>query len=100
MYYHVSPRISEDILEAEMVTHTTKLARWGNSAAIRLSSAMLEAAALQVDDPVELVARDGEVIIRRPRPQVRLDDLLARFDPDKHRHEPILDDAPAGRETR
>ena len=83
-----------------MVTHTTKLARWGNSAAIRLSSAMLEAAALEVDDPVELVARDGEVIIRRPRPQVRLDDLLARFDPDKHRHEPILDDAPAGRESR
>jgi hypothetical protein len=30
---------------------------------------------------------------------VRLDDLLARFDPVKHRHEPILDDAPAGRET-
>jgi len=56
--------------------------------------------ALHVDDPVELVFREGEVIIRRPRPQVRLDDLLARFDPDRHRHEPILDSAPAGRESR
>jgi antitoxin MazE len=77
-----------------------RVAQWGNSAAVRLTTATLEEAHLHIDDAVELIAGDGEIIIRRPRPRVRLEDLLAKFDPEKHRHEPMLDDEPIGRETR
>jgi antitoxin component of MazEF toxin-antitoxin module len=59
----------------------------------------LEQAQLRIDEAVDVIARDGEVIIRRQRPRVTLDDLLARFDPAKHRHELIMDDPPVGRET-
>jgi hypothetical protein len=44
-------------------------------------------------DVIEVTAGNGENSIRHARPQVRLDDLLARFDPVKHRHAPMLDDA-------
>jgi antitoxin MazE len=84
---------------SDAIVRTSKIARWGNSAAVRLPTAALEQARLQVDEPVEIVARDGEVVIRRQRPRVTLDDLLSRYDPEKHRHELITDDAPVGRET-
>lgn len=86
---------------SETVVKTSKVAQWGNSAAVRLASATLARASLAIDDAVEVVvAGEGEIIIRKPRPRVRLDDLLARFDPQKHRHAPMLDDEPVGNETR
>jgi Growth regulator len=81
------------------VVRASRIAQWGNSAAIRLPAAVLEHAHLSADDPVELAARDGEIIIRRQRPRVTLDDLLARYDPEKHRHDLLVDDPPVGRET-
>ena len=85
---------------SETLVRTSKVAQWGNSAAVRLASAILARASLSVHDPVEIVASEGEIIIRRPRPRVRLEDLLARFDPKKHRHAPVLDDEPVGNESR
>jgi antitoxin MazE len=78
---------------------TSKIAQWGNSAAVRLPAATLEHARLRVDEAVEVVARDGEVIIRRQRDRVTLDSLLAGFDPAKHRQDLLIDDAPVGQET-
>jgi antitoxin component of MazEF toxin-antitoxin module len=83
-----------------VIVKSSKVAQWGHSAAVRLTTAALEEAHFHIDDPVEVVAADGEIIIRRARPRVRLEDLLARFDPEKHRHDPMLDDEPVGRETR
>lgn len=34
------------------------------------------------------------------RPRVTMAELLAKFDPEKHRHELMLDGAPVGTETR
>lgn len=51
--------------------------------------------AMEDCNPVEII--DALRVISRAR--VTLDDLLAQFDPEKHRHEPLLDDAPVGRET-
>lgn len=84
---------------SDAVTRPGKIARWGNSAAVRLPSAVLEGAHLRVDDPVEVIARADEIVIRRQRPRVTLDSLLAQFDPEKHRHDLLLDDPPAGIET-
>jgi antitoxin MazE len=77
----------------------SKITRWGNSAAVRLSASVLERANLHRDDAVDIIARDDEIIIRRQVPHLTLDDLLARFDPEKHRHDLMLDGDPIGRET-
>lgn len=73
-----------------------KIARWGNSAAVRLPNAVLERAQLRIDNSVEVIVRADEIVIRRPQPRVTLDALLAKFDPAKHRHELLLDDPPTG----
>jgi len=60
---------------------------------------LLEIAHLRVGDAVEVVARENEIIIRRQRPRVTMTELLARFDPTKHRHDLHLDVEPIGTET-
>ena len=76
-----------------------KVAQWGNGGAVRLSAASLERAGLHIDDAVDVIANEDEIVIRRRRPRVAMADLLARFDPAKHRHDLAFDDAPIGRET-
>lgn len=77
-----------------------KVAQWGNGAAVRLTSAALARAHLSLGDAVEVIANDDAIVIRRQRPRVSLDELLARFDPAEHRSDPLLDGAPTGSETR
>jgi hypothetical protein len=36
-------------------------------------------ATLSIDDPVDIIADDDEIVIRRQRPRVTMDELLARF---------------------
>ena len=79
---------------------TSKVAQWGNSAAVRLTSAALEQAHLHIDDAVDIIARENEIVIRRQRPRVTMAELLAQFDPAKHRHDLQLDVEPVGNETR
>jgi antitoxin component of MazEF toxin-antitoxin module len=76
-----------------------KVAQWGNGAAVRISAAALERAGLHVDDVVDVIANEDEIVIRRRRPRVAMTDLLARFDPAKHRHDLAFDSDPVGRET-
>jgi antitoxin component of MazEF toxin-antitoxin module len=78
---------------------STKVSQWGNSAAVRLSSAALDVARLRIGDAVDVFAREDEIIIRRQRPHVTMAELLARFDPAKHRHTLQLDGEPLGSET-
>lgn len=85
---------------SETLTKPGKVAQWGNSAAVRIGAAMLERANLRVDDPIEVIAREDEIVIRRQRPRVTMAELLARFDPAKHRHDLQLDTDPVGIETR
>lgn len=85
---------------SEVISRSSKVAQWGNSAAVRLTSAALEQAHLHLDDPVDIISRDGEIVIRRQRPRLTMSDLLAAFDPAKHRHELAFDDGPVGSETR
>jgi antitoxin component of MazEF toxin-antitoxin module len=84
---------------SEASVRSSKIARWGNSAAVRINAAALEHAHLQVDDVVEVVARDDEIVIRRQRPKVTMSELLATFDPGRHAHDLTFDAEPAGNET-
>ncbi|MDD2876133.1 MAG: PbsX family transcriptional regulator [Acidiphilium sp.] len=82
------------------LTRPSKVAQWGNSAAIRIGAVVLEHAHLRIDDLVDVIAHEDEIIIRRQRPRVTMAELLAQFDPEKHRRDPEFDVDPTGCETR
>lgn len=84
---------------SDAVVRSSKVSKWGNGPAVRLTTPALQRANLRIDDPVEVIAREGEIIIRRQRKRPTLDDLLAGFDPARHRHPLAFDDAPRGSET-
>lgn len=52
--------------------------KWGNSAAVRLPSAIMQAARLDLDMPVDVREEDGRIVIAPVRePEVALADLIA-----------------------
>jgi len=51
--------------------------KWGNSPAIRLPAAVMEAAHLTLEQAVEVRAENGRIVIEPAAPTYRLDDLLA-----------------------
>lgn len=83
----------------QAIVRPSKVAKWGNSPAIRIGAAALKRAHIAVDDFVDVIATDDEIIIRRQTPRVSMADLLAQFDPEKHRHDLAFDGEPAGTET-
>ena len=60
--------------------------KWGNSAAIRLPTSILEAVQLQIDQPVDVREEDGRIIIQPlRRERVSLESLTAAIT-DENRH--------------
>jgi antitoxin MazE len=55
---------------------TVSIAKWGNSAALRLPKSILESLSLHIGDPVNIVQKGNTLVIEPCRPS--LDDLLAR----------------------
>lgn len=51
--------------------------KWGNSPAIRLPAAVMEAAHLTLDQAVDVRVENGRVVIDPVAPTFSLDDLLA-----------------------
>ena len=57
--------------------------KWGNSASVRIPASVMAAAALKIDQPVEVHEEDGRVIIEPViAPTYDLDALLARMTED------------------
>lgn len=71
--------------------------KWGNSPAVRLPAAVMEAAHLSLDQAVEVRAENGRVIIEPASPTYSLDDLLAGITAE-NRHTEQDFGAPEGRE--
>ena len=55
----------------------TTVKKWGNSLAIRIPKVISEELSIEYDTEVEMVAKDGFLILS-PRPSYRLTDLLAQ----------------------
>ena len=53
--------------------------KWGNSQGVRLTSAMLRQAQLQVADPVRIFHEKGRIVIEAMTPKVSLSQLLAKM---------------------
>jgi antitoxin MazE len=72
--------------------------KWGNSASVRLPTAVMQAAHLRLDQPVDVRVEDGRVIIEPVEPETfELSALLAGIT-DDNRHDPIEFGDAVGRE--
>jgi len=79
----------------------TRIQKWGNSQGLRLPKRLLEELRLAVGDEVNVVVRDGVIVIqphRMRRGAHRLEDLVARIPGDDHPNE-VQWGHPVGRET-
>jgi len=57
--------------------------KWGNSAAVRIPSGIMEAAQLELDEAVDVREQDGEIVIKPIRTgKVDLAQLLQRITPE------------------
>lgn len=60
-----------------------QIKKWGNSASVRIPASLMAAAALRVDQAVDVREEGGRLIIEPlAAPSYDLDDLLAKMTPD------------------
>jgi len=60
-----------------------QIKKWGNSASVRIPASVMAAAAVQLDQAVEVREEGGRIIIEPiSAPVYDLDDLLAQMTPD------------------
>jgi antitoxin MazE len=72
--------------------------KWGNSAAVRIPAATLDAAGLKPNDPVEVREENGRIVIEKAKqPKRDLRELIAGITP-QNRHEETNWGAPVGKE--
>jgi antitoxin MazE len=79
----------------------TKIQKWGNSQGLRLGKQVLEEARIAVGDSVDVVARDGVIVIaplKRVRGKLSLRELVSRI-PRDYRTREVDWGKPMGRET-
>ena len=71
--------------------------KWGNSAAVRIPAAVLQAVDLRLDDEADVREEGGRIVIEPARARVELSALLARITPE-NLHGEADSGAPVGRE--
>jgi antitoxin MazE len=77
----------------------TVIRKWGNSPAVRLPKALLEAARLAPDQPVRMTAEAGRIVIEPVHAvEYSLERLVAGIDAD-NRHRAVDFGPPVGREV-
>ncbi len=73
--------------------------KWGNSASVRIPAAVMQAAKLSLDTPVDVRVEDGRIIIEPDQSQeFLLDDLLDRITIE-NAHDAIETGGPLGQEA-
>ncbi len=73
--------------------------KWGNSAAVRIPAAVLEAAHVRLDQPVDVREEGGRIVIEPLAPaRYDLAALVAGIT-DNNRHDPVGTGEPVGRES-
>jgi antitoxin MazE len=67
----------------------TTVKKWGNSAAVRIPSAIMEAADIRLEDLVDVSEEEGKIIVKRVQSKnYDLDDLVNRITV-QNLHEPV-----------
>ena len=73
--------------------------KWGNSASVRIPAAVMEAARLHLDQPVDVREEAGRIIIEPIREETYELAALVAGITDENRHEAVDMGPPVGRET-
>lgn len=79
----------------------TKVQKWGNSQGLRLSRQLLKDVQIAVGDEVEVVVRDGVIVVapvKRPRGKHHLQELVKRI-PKDYKTEELGWGPPVGKEV-
>ncbi|MFZ0978113.1 MAG: AbrB/MazE/SpoVT family DNA-binding domain-containing protein [Candidatus Acidiferrales bacterium] len=77
----------------------TVVKKWGNSASVRIPAAVMEAARLDLDDPVDVREESGRIIIEpERRKEYDLDELVKAITPE-NLHEEVDLGGPVGKEV-
>lgn len=71
-----------------MSTSTAQISAWGNGLALRLTKPMATAAGVTVGSAVRVTVKPGRIVIET-EVEPTLGQMLAAFDPKKHRAEAI-----------
>jgi antitoxin MazE len=71
--------------------------KWGNSAAVRVPAAILDAVHVSIDQDVDIRAEGGRIVIEPTQKRVTLESLLAQISPD-NLHGEVDFSGPVGRE--
>lgn len=78
---------------------TLTVQQWGNSLAVRIPAAVARSARFKVGQPVEVSARDSNVLVKAVgKPKLTLAQRLAAFDPALHGGE-VMATATVGNEV-
>lgn len=73
--------------------------KWGNSASVRIPSAIMQAAKLRLDQAVEVREEEGRVVIEAaPEATYDLNEMLRQITPETL-HAPVDFGKPAGKEV-
>jgi antitoxin MazE len=81
------------------VTTKTRLARWGNSPAVRIPLRVVETARLREGDELTLaVGKNGAIVIRPARRKYQLDELISKITA-RNRHDETDWGSPVGKEA-
>ena len=75
----------------------SRLLPWGTSLGLRITKAIAKVAGVEADSQVTISAQPGRIVIESVAARPRLDDMLARFDPERHGCE-VMAFAPVGKE--
>ena len=77
----------------------TRVAKWGNSLAVRIPAAVARSARFRVGQPVEVSAQDSNILVKAlGEPKLTLSHKLAAFDPALHGGEGMVT-GPVGTEV-
>jgi antitoxin MazE len=58
----------------------TKVQKWGNSQGLRVAKQILEDARIAVGDEVELIAREGQIVVKKvSKPKFDLAEMVSRM---------------------
>lgn len=74
--------------------------KWGNGAGVMIPAAVLQAARVRVDEPVDVREEDGRIIIEPLRPPRYDIDALVAAITEENRHDPLDTGEAVGKELR
>lgn len=89
--YHATSAAQESVMKVVV-------RKWGNSASVRIPASVMAAAALSLDQAVDVREEAGRIVIEPIREETfELDDLVAGIT-DENRHDKVDTGPPIGRE--